>query len=108
MADPAVQQLRAYLATKMADIDRPRAIDEVWEDYEQNAAQLLGMLDEVAEGGSEAANRGHLPTEIAERVQALTRRPQPEQSLAPSDAIQPRTAKWLLEHWIGGIFPTEW
>jgi SNF2 family DNA or RNA helicase len=72
LADPAVQQLRAYLVARMADIDRPRTIDEVWEDYEQNAAQLLGVLDEVAEGGSEAANRGHLPAEIAERVQALT------------------------------------
>lgn len=71
LAEPAVRQLREYLATKAADIDRPRSVDEVWKDYEQNAAQLLGALDEIADGGSEAANHGHLPAEIAERVQAL-------------------------------------
>jgi len=72
LAEPALREFRNSIGTQMVDIQRPRSADEVWTDYEQNAAQLLGILGEVSDAGSDAANRGHLPAEIAERVQALS------------------------------------
>ncbi|MBA2283083.1 MAG: DEAD/DEAH box helicase [Acidimicrobiia bacterium] len=71
LADPSVVQFRQYLATSLHEINRPRAHEEVWIDFEHNAAHLLGVLGEIVEGTGEEANRGHLPAEIVERVQAL-------------------------------------
>jgi len=71
LAEPAVSELRRRLAQVAADVDRPRSNDEVWGDYEHHAAHLLGVLGEIVDGAGGEANRGHLPEEIVERVQAL-------------------------------------
>jgi hypothetical protein len=71
LADPTVEQFSRFLSASMVEVDRPRSPDEVWVDYEQHAAHLLGVLGEITEGPGDPANRGHLPAEIVERVQAL-------------------------------------
>jgi superfamily II DNA or RNA helicase len=71
LAEPTAVELRQSLTSSTAEIDRPRSSEEVWGDYEHHAAHLLGVLGEVVDGGGGSANRGHLPEEIVERVQAL-------------------------------------
>ncbi|MBI1844396.1 MAG: DEAD/DEAH box helicase [Actinobacteria bacterium] len=68
LADPAVHGFRGHLVASRQEVERPRSDDEVWTDYEQNAAQLLGILGEVSEGSDSPANRGQLPAEIVQRV----------------------------------------
>lgn len=71
LAEPALTQFRTFLTATAEEVNRPRSADEAWNDYENNAAQLLGVLGEIVEGHDDAANRGHLPAEIVERVQAM-------------------------------------
>jgi hypothetical protein len=76
LAEPNIQGFRKWLAEATKEIERPRSADEIWADYEANAAQLLGALGEItgagAAAGAGSAGRGHLPAEIVERVQAVT------------------------------------
>jgi SNF2 family DNA or RNA helicase len=76
LAEPNVRDFRNWLDEAANEIERRRSADEIWADYEANAAQLLGVLGEVTGTGDGAASRGHLPAEIVERVQdaALDRR----------------------------------
>jgi SNF2 family DNA or RNA helicase len=69
IAEPRVRELRKWLDEVTDEIERRRTADEVWADYEANAAQLLGALGEVTGTGDGASGRGHLPAEIVERVQ---------------------------------------
>ena len=69
LSDPAVEVFRSHLTTSRSEINRPRSAQEVWTDYEQNAAQLLGILGEVSEGSDAPTDRGQLPAEIVQRVQ---------------------------------------
>jgi SNF2-related domain/Helicase conserved C-terminal domain/Helix-hairpin-helix domain len=72
MAEPNVRGFRNWLDEVTNEIERRRSADEIWADYEANAAQLLGVLGEVTGTGDRAAGRGHLPAEIVERVQEVT------------------------------------
>jgi hypothetical protein len=72
MAEPSVRDFRVWLDAVADEIERRRSADEIWADYEANAAQLLGVLGEVTGTGDGAAGRGHLPAEIVERVQDVT------------------------------------
>jgi hypothetical protein len=72
MAEPSVRDFRVWLDEVADEIERRRSADEIWADYEANAAQLLGVLGEVTGTGDGAAGRGHLPAEIVERVQDVT------------------------------------
>jgi superfamily II DNA or RNA helicase len=72
MAGPDVREFRTWLGEVRYQIERRRSADEIWADYEANAAQLLGVLGEVTGTGDRAAGRGHLPAEIVERVQGVT------------------------------------
>jgi len=69
MAEPNLREFRSWLDEATGEIERQRSADEIWADYEANAAQLLGVLGEVTGTGDGAAGRGHLPAEIVERVQ---------------------------------------
>jgi SNF2 family DNA or RNA helicase len=69
LAEPRVREFRGWLDEATDEIERPRSTDEIWADYEANAAQLLGVLGEVTGTGERAGGRGHLPAEIVERVQ---------------------------------------
>jgi superfamily II DNA or RNA helicase len=71
LAEPNVDQFRTWLGETTREIERRRAADEIWADYEQNAAQLLGALDGLTGVDAQSAGRGHLPAEIVERVQAI-------------------------------------
>ena len=71
LADRRVREFRKWLGDVADEIERRRSADEVWADYEANAAQLLGVLGEVTGTGHGAAGRGHLPAEIVERVQEV-------------------------------------
>jgi len=72
LTDPSVRDFRHWLDEVADEVERRRSADEIWADYEANAAQLLGVLGEVTGTGDRAAGRGHLPAEIVERVQAVT------------------------------------
>ncbi|MCB1007026.1 MAG: DEAD/DEAH box helicase, partial [Acidimicrobiales bacterium] len=72
LTDPGVVHFRRTLGAALQEIQRHRNADEVWHDYEENAAHLLGILGEIVEGSGSDAGRGHLPQEIAERVKAFT------------------------------------
>lgn len=72
LAEPNVRDFRNWLDEVTKEIERRRSADEIWADYEANAAQLLGVLGEVTGTGDRAAGRGYLPAEIVERVQGVT------------------------------------
>jgi SNF2 family DNA or RNA helicase len=72
MAEPKLRGFRNWLDEVTTQIERRRSADEIWADYEANAAQLLGALGEVTGTGDGAAARGHLPAEIVERVHGVT------------------------------------
>lgn len=72
LAEPRLRELRKWLGEVSKEVERRRSVDEVWDDYEANAAELLGALGEITGTGDRAAGRGHLPAEIVERVQAVT------------------------------------
>jgi superfamily II DNA or RNA helicase len=71
LSEPNVRQFRTWLVDTAETIDRPRTAEEIWADYEENAAELLGALDGLTGSDARAAGRGHLPAEIVERVQAI-------------------------------------
>ena len=72
LAEPKLREFRKWLGETTKTIERRRSADEIWADYEANAAQLLGALGEITGTGDGAAGRGHLPAEIVERVQDVT------------------------------------
>jgi hypothetical protein len=70
LGEPAVSHFLDEARKLRAEVERPRSVDEIWTDYEHNAAHLLGVFGEIVEGSSDAVIRGHVPAEIVERVQA--------------------------------------
>src|SRR5690606_3509748 len=72
LAEPAGHALKTLLTREATAAGRARPPGEVWQDYEQNAAQLLAILAEVSDEGDDPASRGFLPMDIIEKVQAMS------------------------------------
>jgi superfamily II DNA or RNA helicase len=66
------RSLDQLMASTGAAVGGTRPPAEIWRDYETNAAQLLGVLAEVAGTHDDPATRGFLPAEIVEKVEGMT------------------------------------
>lgn len=66
---PAGAAFSSQIGESTAWLGRARCAEEIWRDFEQNAAQLMGILGELTDATSDAESTwGHLPAEIVERV----------------------------------------
>lgn len=72
MTQPQVHSLQVSLTDTLRVAKQHRSPDEIWDDYERNAAQLLATLSELSGGYDDPAAQGFLPAEIVERVEAMT------------------------------------
>ena len=72
LADPGTETLSAHVrAAQTAFVSQPPPLEELWIDYERRAVAYNGLLVEI--GGlspDDELVRGHIPREIAERVNA--------------------------------------
>ena len=72
LSQPDTRALAELASVNISSSRATRPAAEVWQDYANNAAELLGVLATVTGSHDDPAARGFLPADIVERVEGLT------------------------------------